>query len=129
MFAAPTPEVKTFEPERFDASWNKDSVRVGQKATLTVKTYADVEAITVNGETVDNYKTRYERSGWGWWAEKVEYRVFTYTVTATETMDYEVAAVNAEGTASEPVTCTLTVKPAQTNWWDDIWNGFFGKWF
>ena len=129
LFAAPTPEVKTFEPERFDASWNKDSVRVGQKATLTVKTSADVEAITVNGETVDNYKTRYERSGWGWWAEKVEYRVFTYTVTATETMDYEVAAVNAEGTASEPVICTLTVKPAQTNWWDDIWNGFFGKWF
>lgn len=127
LFAAPTPEVKTFEPERFDASWN--SVRVGQKATLTVKTSSDVEAITVNGETVDNYKTRYERSGWGWWAEKVEYRVFTYTVTATETMDYEVAAVNAEGTASEPVTCTLTVKPAQTNWWDDIWNGFFGKWF
>ena len=55
--------------------------------------------------------------------------MFTYTVTATETMDYEVAAVNAEGTASEPVICTLTVKPAQTNWWDDIWNGFFGKWF
>lgn len=127
LFAAPTPEVKTFEPERFDASWN--SVRVGQKATLTVKTSADVEAITVNGETVYNYKPRYERSGWGWWAEKVEYRVFTYTVTATETMDYEVAAVNAEGTASEPVICTLTVKPAQTNWWDDIWNGFFGKWF
>lgn len=127
LFAAPTPEVKTFEPERFDASWN--SVRVGQKATLTVKTSDDVEAITVNGETVDNYKPRYERSGWGWWAEKVEYRVFTYTVTATETMDYEVAAVNAEGTASEPVICTLTVKPAQTNWWDDIWNGFFGKWF
>lgn len=127
LFAAPTPEVKTFKPERFEPSWN--SVRVGQKATLTVKTSADVEAITVNGETVDNYKTRYERSGWGWWAEKVEYRVFTYTVTATETMDYEVAAVNAEGTASEPVICTLTVKPAQTNWWDDIWNGFFGKWF
>lgn len=127
LFTAPTPEVKTFEPERFEPSWN--SVRVGQKATLTVKTSTDVEAITVNGETVDNYKTRYERSGWGWWAEKVEYRVFTYTVTATETMDYEVAAVNAEGTASEPVFCTLTVKPAQTNWWDDIWNGFFGKWF
>ena len=127
LFAAPTPEVKTFAPKRFEPSWN--SVRVGQKATLTVKTSADVEAITVNGETVDNYKTRYERSGWGWWAEKVEYRVFTYTVTATETMDYEVAAVNAEGTASEPVICTLTVKPAQTNWWDDIWNGFFGKWF
>lgn len=129
LFAAPTPEVKTFEPERFDASWNKDSVRVGQKATLTVKTSTDVEAITVNGETVDNYKTRYERSGWGWWAEKVEYRVFTYTVTATETMDYEVAAVNADDVTSEPVICTLTVKPAQTNWWDDIWNGFFGKWF
>lgn len=129
LFAAPTPEVKTFEPEHFDASWNKDSVRVGQKATLTVKTYADVEAITVNGETVDTYKTRYERSGWGWWAEKVEYRVFTYTVTATETMDYEVAAVNADDATSEPVICTLTVKPAQTNWWDDIWNGFFGKWF
>lgn len=129
LFAAPTPEVKTFEPKTFKVALNKDSIREGQKATLTVKTSADVEAITVNGDIVKNYNTRYERSGWGWWAEKVECRVFTVTLTPTETTDYEVAAVNAEGTASEPVTCTLTVKPAQTNWWDDIWNGFFGKWF
>ncbi len=129
LFAAPTPVVESFEPETFKVSLSKNSISAGQKATLTVKTSTDVEAITVNGETIDNYKTRYERSGWGWWAEKVEYRVFTYTVTATETTDYEVIAVNAEGAVSEAETVTLTVKAAQTNWWDNIWNNFFGKWF
>ena len=89
LFAAP---VETFQPERFDASWG-GSVRAGRKATL--------------------------RTGWGWWSPKVTYRVFTYTATApAQTTDYAVCAVNAEGTASEPITATLTVRPATWwNWW------------
>ena len=115
QFAAP---VETFQPERFDASWG-GSVRAGRKATLTVKASEDVDAITVDGVTVSSYTTRTERTGWGWWSPKVTYRVFTYTATApAQTTDYAVCAVNAEGTASEPITATLTVRPATWwNWW------------
>ena len=115
LFAAP---VETVQPERFDASWG-GSVRAGRKATLTVKASEDVDAITVDGVTVSSYTTRTERTGWGWWSPKVTYHVFTYTITApAQTTDYAVCAVNAEGTASEPITATLTVRPATWwNWW------------
>lgn len=109
LFAAP---VETVQPERFDASWG-GSVRAGRKA----KASEDVDAITVDGVTVSSYTTRTERTGWGWWSPKVTYRVFTYTATApAQTTDYAVCAVNAEGTASEPITATLTVRPA--TWWN-----------
>ena len=113
----PAPE--TFEPSHFEADWNR-SVRAGQKATLTVKTSEDVDAITVDGQTITTYRTRTERTGWGWWSPRVTYRVFTYTTTAQATADYEVCALNSGGVASEPITATLTVKPA-INWWH--------KWF
>ena len=115
MFAAP---VEAFQPETFQASWGR-AVRAGKRATLTVKTSADVESITVDGQPITSYTTRTERTGWGWWSPKVTYRVFTYTITApAQTTDYAVCAVNAEGTASEPITATLMVKPATWwNWW------------
>lgn len=115
LFAAP---VATFSPETFQADWGR-AVRAGKRATLTVKTSADVESITVDGVTVTSYTTRTERTGWGWWSPKVTYHVFTYTTTApAQTTDYAVCAVNAEGTASEPITATLTVRPATWwNWW------------
>lgn len=115
LFAAP---VETFSPETFQADWGR-AVRAGKRATLTVKTSADVESITVDGQSITSYTTRTERTGWGWWSPKVTYRVFTYTTTApAQTTDYAVCAVNAEGTASEPITATLTVKPATWwNWW------------
>ena len=114
LFASP---VETFQPERFEASWG-GSVRAGRKATLTVKASEDVDAITVNGVTVSSYTTRTERTGWGWWSPKVTYRVFTYTITATATADYQVCAVNSAGISSEPVIATLTVRPATWwNWW------------
>lgn len=115
LFAAP---VETFSPETFQADWGR-AVRAGKRATLTVKTSADVESITVDGQPITSYTTRTERTGWGWWSPKVTYRVFTYTTTApAQTTDYAVCAVNAEGTASEPITATLTVRPATWwNWW------------
>ena len=123
-------EVKTFTPERFEASWNRSSVRVGEKATLTVKTSEDVETITVNGVTIDTYRTRTQRTGWGWNAKKVTYREFTYTITASETADYEIVAVNAEGTASEAITATLTVRAAAQRPGIGGWlNKLFGRWF
>lgn len=113
LFTAP---VATFSPETFQADWGR-AVRAGKRATLTVKTSADVESITVDGQSITSYTTRTQRTGWGWWSPKVTYRVFTYTTTApAQTTDYAVCAVNAEGTASEAVTATLTVKP--TTWWN-----------
>lgn len=115
LFTAP---VATFSPETFEADWSR-AVRAGKRATLTVKTSADVESITVDGQSITSYTTRTQRTGWGWWSPKVTYRVFTYTTTApAQTTDYAVCAVNAEGTASEPITATLTVRPATWwNWW------------
>ena len=113
LFTAP---VATFSPETFQADWGR-AVRAGKRATLTVKTSADVESITVDGQSITSYTTRTQRTGWGWWSPKVTYHVFTYTITApAQTTDYAVCAVNAEGTASEAVTATLTVKP--TTWWN-----------
>lgn len=115
LFTAP---VATFSPETFQADWGR-AVRAGKRATLTVKTSADVESITVDGQSITSYTTRTQRTGWGWWSPKVTYHVFTYTTTApAQTTDYAVCAVNAEGTASEAVTATLTVRPATWwNWW------------
>ena len=113
LFTAP---VATFSPETFQADWGR-AVRAGKRATLTVKTSADVESITVDGQSITSYTTRTQRTGWGWWSPKVTYHVFTYTITApAQTTDYAVCAVNAEGTASEPITATLTVRP--TTWWN-----------
>lgn len=115
LFTAP---VATFSPETFQADWGR-AVRAGKRATLTVKTSADVESIMVDGQSITSYTTRTQRTGWGWWSPKVTYHVFTYTITApAQTTDYAVCAVNAEGTASEAVTATLTVRPATWwNWW------------
>lgn len=128
----PQEEIKTFTPERFETSWNRNSVKVGQNATLTVKTSEDVEAITVDGVTIDTYRTRTQRTGWGWNAKKVTYREFTYTITASEagTLNCSVAAINAEGTASEAITATLTVQAAaQRPGWGGWFGNLFSRWF
>ena len=127
---APVEPEPTFAPERFEAAWNRSTVRAGQKATLTVKTSEDVEAVMVDGVTIDTYRTRTQRTGWGQNATKVTYREFTYTITAAETADYAITAVNAEGIASEPITAALTVqaasqRPSFGGWLDKIFNRWF----
>lgn len=135
LFAAPVepdPEPVVFAPEYFQATWNRSAVKVGQKATLTVKTSADVETVTVNGQDIGNYRVRTERTGWGWNAKKVTYHVFTFTVTATEagTLDYSVVAANAEGVNSEAITAALTVQAAAQRPGFGGWLGkLFGRWF
>ena len=121
LFAEP---VEPFNPDLFTASWGH-SVRKGDTATLTVKTSEDVEAIEVDGQMIDKYVTRTERSGWGWWAKTVTFREFTYTDTATLTKDYTVCAVNGKGVSSDAITATLTVRPSVRDWL----HGIFGKWF
>lgn len=121
----PEPE-KTFEPDRFEASWSKN-VMQGRKATLTVKTSEDVEAITVDGQTIRSYRTRTERVGFGRYAKRVTYREFTYSMVAQETADFSVTAINAEGAESGAITARLTVqkRPGSIR---DVWNWFKG-WF
>lgn len=121
----PEPE-KTFEPERFEASWSRN-VMQGKKATLTVKTSEDVEAITVDGQTIRSYRTRTERVGFGRRAKRITYREFTYSMVAQESADFSVTAINAEGTESEAITARLTVK-TRPNSMRDMWDWFKG-WF
>lgn len=121
----PEPE-KTFEPDRFEASWSRN-VMQGRKATLTVKTSEDVEAITVDGQTIRSYRTRTERVGFGRRAKRITYREFTYSMVAQETADFSVTAINAEGTESEAITARLTVK-TRPNSLRDMWDWFKG-WF
>lgn len=121
----PEPE-KTFEPERFEASWSRN-VMQGRKATLTVKTSEDVEAVTVDGQTIRSYRTRTERMGFGRRAKRITYREFTYSMVAQESADFSVTAINAEGTESEAITARLTVK-TRPNSLRDMWDWFKG-WF
>lgn len=121
----PEPE-KTFEPERFKASWSRN-VMQGRKATLTVKTSEDVEAITVDGQTIRSYRTRTERVGFGRRAKRITYREFTYSMVAQESADFSVTAINAEGIESEAITARLTVK-TRPNSMRDMWDWFKG-WF
>ncbi len=121
----PEPE-KTFEPERFEVSWSRN-VMQGRKATLTVKTSEDVEAITVDGQTIRSYRTRTERVGFGRRAKRITYREFTYSMVAQESADFSVTAINAEGTESEAITARLTVK-TRPNSLRDMWDWFKG-WF
>lgn len=123
----PEPEPKkTFEPKRFEASWSRN-VMQGRKATLTVKTSEDVEAITVDGQTIRSYRTRTERVGFGRRAKRITYREFTYSMVAQESADFSVTAINAEGTESEAITARLTVK-TRPNSMRDMWDWFKG-WF
>ena len=121
----PEPE-KTFEPERFEAGWSRN-VMQGRKATLTVKTSEDVEAITVDGQLIRSYRTRTERMGFGRRAKRITYREFTYSMVARESADFSVTAINAEGTESEAITARLTVK-TRPNSMRDMWDWFKG-WF
>ncbi len=128
LYAAPVVEpVEPFKPEHFEAKWS-NNVRQGGRAVLTVKTSADVEEIIINGDiVVSNYKTRTERVGYGRNAERVTYHVFTYMISAQQSAEYSVVAVNGAGLMSEAVTARLTVRPKSPikDWFD----GLFGRWF
>lgn len=128
LYAAPVVDpVEPFKPDHFEAKWS-NNVRQGGRAVLTVKTSADVEEIVINGDiVVSNYKTRTERVGYGWNAKRVTYHVFTYTISAQQSAEYSVVAVNEAGLMSEAVTARLTVRPKGPikDWFD----GLFGGWF
>ena len=103
------------------ATPNGNALFIDGAEKATIEQYTNLgpnnEVYLMKGQAITSYTTRTQRTGWGWWSPKVTYHVFTYTITApAQTTDYAVCAVNAEGTASEAVTATLTVKP--TTWWN-----------
>ena len=126
-FEAPVQD-KTFEPEMFEVSLNKIA-REGQNVTMKVKASTDVEAIEVDGVRVQSYITRSYRIGFGRNAEKVTYREFKYSFTASESKEFAVTAIDAEGTASEPVTAAIKVQQRQKrsakDWFNDLFGGRF----
>lgn len=125
MFAMPVEPAEPFEPEYLSAKFSPALVVQGKTATLTVTASEDVEAICVDGEIIETYKTRTVTTGWGANRTTVTYHVFTYSVTADETADFSISAFNADGAESEAITATLTVWMGLGNWFKDIIGRFF----
>lgn len=116
MYAIPA---EPFAPEYLNAKWNTPLAVTGKNAKLTVTASEDVEAVCVNGEIIEDYTTRTITTGWGSNRTTDTYRVFTYTVTATETANFTVSAFNADGVESDSVTATLYVWGG-LGWFKDI---------
>lgn len=125
MFAMPVEPAEPFEPEYLSAKFSPALVVQGKTATLTVTASEDVEAICVDGEIIETFKTRTVTTGWGANRTTVTYHVFTYNITANETADYSISAFNADGVESEAITATLTVWMGLGNWFKDIIGRFF----
>ncbi len=121
-------ETSAFVPEMFDVSLSKTTVKEGGLITVTVKTSADVDYITVNGVEV----TRFTKS---WFTAE---RQWKYTVRATEAgdMPIEVVAYNADGEASEAAVNTVTVtkklslgSSSSSVIFDKIFGSWYGSFF
>lgn len=95
-----------FEPEYFTAKWKAG--RLNKKSVLTVTTSEDVEAITVNGVEITEYRLVRQ---WRFWSSVTYKRVWTYEekIKTAGTYTYEVVAYSADGAASEPLVTELTV--------------------
>lgn len=104
--AAPVVEEPTepeiFTPDTFSVKLKKSSVKVGDKVTVTVTTSNDVESVTVNGEQVMTCRTDRKTGNLTW----------TYSFKATQAGESEVnvVAYDSNGTASEAIVETLTVR-------------------
>lgn len=114
------PEV--FTPEYMAVSVNRSSVREGGYVTVTVKTSADVAAVTVNGIAMRRMLTvRGERLAW------------TADVRASKVgeLRLDVVAANADGIASETITETVTVteKIEISGILEDIFKKLSDRWF
>lgn len=100
-----------FEPETLEASWTTIKFFSFASHTLSVSTSADVEYITVGERELHDFIYTYKFEGSGWNRKLVKYKLFTLTLgSEAELGDYSVVAYNAEGSASAPITATLTGK-------------------
>ncbi|MBQ8577037.1 MAG: VWA domain-containing protein [Clostridia bacterium] len=95
------PEEEIFVPESFDVRVSSKSVKVGQKFSVIITTSADVESVSVNGQTVTKYKEN----------RKTGVRTWSVQMTAAEAGDMTISAVayDADGIASEAEETVVTV--------------------
>lgn len=118
FYSAPT----VFEPEYISVNVSGSTVREGGYVTVTVKTSADVEAVTVNGIAMRRMLTvRGERFVW------------TATVKASKVgeLRLDVVAANADNITSEAITETVTVteKIEISGILEDIFKKLSDRWF
>ena len=118
FYSAPT----VFEPEYISVNVSGNTVREGGYVTVTVKTSADVEAVTVNGIAMRRMLTvRGERFVW------------TATVKASKVgeLRLDVVAANADNITSEAITETVTVteKIEISGILEDIFKKLSDRWF
>ena len=84
-------ESAAFEPERLDVKLKSSTLFGRKKCTLTVKTSADVDYITVNGQRVDAGRRQ---------ARGLKF-TFQQTVEKQEAAVFEIVAYDADGNASQ----------------------------
>ena len=118
FYSAPT----VFEPEYISVNVSGNTVREGGYVTVTVKTSADVEAVTVNGIAMRRMLTvRGERLVW------------TADVKASKVgeLRLDVVAANADNITSEAITETVTVteKIEISGILEDIFKKLSDRWF
>lgn len=94
-------EPEKFTPEKFEVSVDKKDVKVDQKVKVKVKTSADVEYVTVNGEQITKCKTD----------KKTGQKEWTLDIKANEAgeMLVEVVAYDVNDVASDVITNTVSV--------------------
>ena len=114
------PEV--FTPEYMAVSVNRSSVREGGYVTVTVKTSADVAAVTVNGIAC---------AGCLPCAENVWLGRLTLRPSKVGELRLDIVAANADGIASEAITETVTVteKIEISGILEDIFKKLSDRWF
>ena len=105
MIPAPEPEPEpepVFEPEKLTVKLPKGKIYEGDRIKIDIVTSGDVDYITVNGKTVDNFK--YNR--------RTGEKTFTVQMSAKEAgeIEIEVTAVDAEGVESECLSYTVQVE-------------------
>lgn len=101
-----------FTPELIEASWTTVKLFRRSVHTLTVRTSADVDHITVDGKEITDFYYSVTLVGSGWNRKLVKCKMFTVTYGNDARLgDYDIVAFNAEGVASEPHKSTLTGKP------------------
>lgn len=101
-----------FTPELIEASWTTVKLFRRSVHTLTVRTSADVDHITVDGKEITDFYYSVTLVGSGWNRKLVKCKMFTVSYGNDARLgDYDIVAFNAEGVASEPHKSTLTGKP------------------
>ncbi|MBO4895108.1 MAG: hypothetical protein J5562_09375, partial [Clostridia bacterium] len=112
-FAAMEAKAKTADSTGVTAVWDKESVALGEKATLTIKANENFEKAFVDGAEVAGY------------SEQDGERVWTYTFTPVATGEnaFDVTLLDINGYTTEPiatsikaVTPTVSASDAQISW-------------